>query len=153
MWRIALDYVWYPDESELTMHDGQTFGAKQFCNKFATSIMSYMTSAGCTTVSNFWQCTPLSNAMQSVGGQCNSKVGASVTSVNQPQFNGFLYGPLVATLVVPVAGYESVQQSYLRKLVEWGASHYSTLTTADYFPLSQLTFSYLLIAGKFTKPI
>jgi hypothetical protein len=53
--------------------------------------------------------------------------------------------------MVPVAGFESVQQSYLDALVAWGNSYYSS--TTDYFSLAQLMISYAMIGGNFQKPI
>jgi hypothetical protein len=128
------------------MHDGSTYGAKQFCNRFASSIMTYMKASGCTSGS----CTPVTAAIGSLNG-CGSYAGTSVTSTLDLTYNGFMFGPILTTLMVPVAGFESVQQAYLDALVQWGATYYAS--TTDYFALAQLMISYTMIGGHISKPI
>jgi hypothetical protein len=79
-------------------------------------------------------------------------VGESVTSIVDPQYNAFMYGPILTTLMVPVTGYSAAeQQIHLDALVQWGIQHFQN--EQSHFGLSQMVISYGLLSGQFKKPL
>lgn len=134
------------------MFDGGQYSAKTYCNRFAKSIMDWMTANQCTSASQFDSCRPMMSAFaDKIGANCNSKVGVSVTTTMDLQWNGFMLGPLLTTLAVPVPGYEAVQQQYLEELIKWTIMRFGSNT--EYFSLSQLMISFAIAGGIMPKPL
>jgi hypothetical protein len=149
-WRVCLDYYWYKEETQF-MHDGAQFGARQFCNRLAQPVVEYAMNNHCNSSSQFDSCVPLRAGLSESLFPCSSNYGSSVTWMDDPQANAYMFGPLLVALAVPVYGYETYQMALLKQLLTYG---YSTFK-ADYAQadLGALGLAYSIVSGKLYLPI
>lgn len=133
VWRIALDYLWFPDEAT------EGIGAATYSNRVANQVILKMKNADSSCLWSY--CVP------------NLDKGCFVTSIHQGWLDdAFMYGPTFASLMVPLIGGEAANQ---QQVIDLAATKVNSGTVNDYYSGSWTVLSTIMLNGDFAmlKPL